>query len=86
MERKDSVGTRLRNLIKTQVDLLMTSHFGGKGRLNKRDISELQNYFGIAIRQNADNLIDMKKAVGAVGDIRFPQKLLLRGANIKQQN
>ena len=26
----------------------------------------LLNYFGIAIRQNTDNLIDMEKSVGAV--------------------
>ena len=38
----------------------------GKGRLSDKSINTLQNYFGMAIRQNASNLYVMKKAIGAV--------------------
>ena len=37
----------------------------GKGRLTDRAINLLQNYFGMAIRQNSD-VSSMKKAIGAV--------------------
>ena len=39
---------------------------GGKGRLDEKPINKLQNYFGVAIRQNSHNLLEMKKAIGAV--------------------
>jgi len=38
----------------------------GKGRLSNRAINTMQNYYGMAIRQNTDNLYAMRKAVGAV--------------------
>ena len=60
------VGTRLQNLIKNTGLFTDDKPLGAKSRLTKKDINKLQNYFDIAIRQNTDNLIDMKKAVGAV--------------------
>ena len=39
---------------------------GGVGRLNDKWINKLQNYYGLAIRQNTDSLILMRKVVGAV--------------------
>ena len=39
---------------------------GGVGRLNETFIYRLQNYYGLAIRQNTDSLVNMRKAVGAV--------------------
>ena len=36
------------------------------GRLTDKWINKLQNYYGLAIRQNTDNLFNMRKAVGAV--------------------
>ena len=39
---------------------------GGIGRLNEKFINRLQNYYGLAIRQNTDSLINVRKAVGAV--------------------
>ena len=39
---------------------------GGAGRLNGKVINKLQNYYGLAIRQNTDSLPKMRKAVGAV--------------------
>ena len=39
---------------------------GGVGRLNDKWINKLQNYYGLAIRQNTDSLILKRKAVGDV--------------------
>jgi hypothetical protein len=41
-------------------------YISGKGRLTDKWINSLQNYYGLAIRQNTDNLYGMKKAVAAV--------------------
>ena len=38
----------------------------GIAQLNEKFIYRLQNYYGLAIRQNTDSLINMRKAVGAV--------------------
>ena len=38
----------------------------GKGRLTDKALNLLQNYFGLAIRQNLGNIYQMKKAVWAV--------------------
>ena len=38
---------------------------GGRGKLTKRAIDRLQNYYGIAIRSNANNLPAMETAVRA---------------------
>ena len=51
------VGYRLRELKKRVKGL------GGRGKLTKRVIDKLQNYFGIAIRSNVGNLEGMKKSV-----------------------
>ena len=51
------VGTRLRNLKKKEKSL------GGRGRLTDAVIDRLQNFFGVAIRQNAGNLKGMKAGV-----------------------
>lgn len=48
------VGTRLRNLKKKEKGL------GGRGRLTDAMIDRLQNFLGVAIRQNAGNLQGMK--------------------------
>ena len=51
------VGTRLRNLKKKEKGL------GRRGRLTDAVIDRLQNYFGVAIRQNSGNLTWMKAGV-----------------------
>ena len=51
------VGTRLRNLKKKGKGL------SGRGRLTDAVIDRLQNYFGVAIRQNSGNLKGMKAGV-----------------------
>ena len=38
----------------------------GTGRLNDATIDRLQNYYGMAIRNNTGDLVKMKKAVAAV--------------------
>jgi len=48
------IGTRLRNLKKKEKGL------GGRGKLTDATIDRLQNYYGIAIRQNKINKIEMK--------------------------
>ena len=39
--------------------------YGGKGKLTDRIIDRLQNYYGIAIRNNVGSLSDMKRAINA---------------------
>jgi hypothetical protein len=51
------VGTRLRKLKKDKTGL------GGKGRLTNFTVDRLQNYYGIAIRSNVNDLEGMKKAI-----------------------
>ena len=51
------VGTRLRNLKKKEKD------FSGRGRLTDAVIDRLQNYFGVAIRQNSGDMMGMKAGV-----------------------
>ena len=53
------VGTRLRNLKKNVKEL------GGKRKLTNAMIDRLQNYYGIAVRQNSNNLDGMKTAIHA---------------------
>ena len=36
---------------------------GGKGKLTDSMIDKRQNYYGIAIRSNVDNLFKMKRAI-----------------------
>ena len=54
------VGTRLRRLKKATKDM------GGQGRLTDAMIDRLQNFFDMAIRQNAGNLEGMQAATRAV--------------------
>ena len=58
------LGTRLRNLVKQHKGTSKPLH--GKGKLTDKIINSLQNIYGLAIRQNCDNLYQMKKAVGAI--------------------
>ena len=51
------VGAALRKLRKDKKDVR------GKGKLTDKMIDRLQNYYGIAIRSNANNLEGMKKAI-----------------------
>jgi len=51
------VGNRLCNLRKK------IKGIGGKGKLTFNMIGKLQNYYGIAIRQNVGDLAGMKKAI-----------------------
>ena len=53
------VGNRLRNLKKNVKGL------GGRGRLTVNIIDKLQNYYGMAIRQNSGDLNAMKNATAA---------------------
>ena len=53
------VGSRLRNLKKNNKGL------GGKGKLTNASIDRLQNYYGMSIRQNTNNLEAMQKAIHA---------------------
>ena len=62
------VAGRLRKFKKVHGNELLADNkkLGGAGRLNGKWINKLQNYDGLAIRQNTDSLILMRKAVGAV--------------------
>ena len=53
------VGCRLRNLKKREKGL------GGKGKLTNNTIDKLQNYYGLAIRSNKNNLKAMQAATRA---------------------
>nr|XP_022916276.1 uncharacterized protein LOC111426132 [Onthophagus taurus] len=53
------MGTRLRALKKN------TKGLGGKGKLTGKCIDELQTYYGLAIRRNADSMEKMKAAIWA---------------------
>ena len=58
------LGTQLRNKVKefkgTKTPL------SGAGKLTTKIINSMQNFYGLAIRQNTGNLYSMKKAVGAI--------------------
>ena len=62
------LGTRLRQLRKDFKGKKLDDGKGlaGRGRLTDKCINTLQNYYGMAIRQNTDNLYAMKKSIGAV--------------------
>ena len=65
------VGCRLRNLKKN------VKGFSGKGKLTNTMIDQLQNYYGMAIRQNKNDLKNMQAAVRAT---------LLHVASSKENN
>ena len=54
------IGCRLRNLKKKEKGL------GGKSKLTDRIIDKLQNYYGIDIRSNKNNLKAMQAATRAI--------------------
>ena len=58
------LGTRLRNKVKEMKGT--KTPLSGKGKLTEKVINSLQNFYGIAIRQNSDDLYQMKKAIGAI--------------------
>ena len=58
------LGNRLRALRKSYQN--SKTPLSGRGKLTDKVINSLQNYFGLAIRQNRGKLYPMKKAVGAV--------------------
>ena len=62
------VGSRCRNLRKTLKGAKLSDGKGisGRGRLTDKAINTLQNYYGMAIRSNTDDINAMKRAVGAV--------------------
>lgn len=62
------MGSRLRRLLKEKSKIVLEDgkKLGGKGRLTNVEIDRLQNYYGLAIRRNVENLENMKKAVWAI--------------------
>ena len=60
---KKLLGTRLRNIVKEYKGV--ATPLSGKGKLTEKVINSLQNFYGIAIRQNSGNLHEVKKAVCA---------------------
>ena len=54
------VGSRLRKLKEKNKGI------GGKGKLTDKVINTLQNYYGMAIRNNTGDIITMKKSIAAV--------------------
>ena len=73
IERKECIshvqkrlGTRCQALLQNYKKRKLSDGKGisGKGRLTDKTINTLQNYHGMAIRQNTNDLCSMKKAVG----------------------
>ena len=62
------LGSRLRRLIQFYKGKVLDDDkkLTGKGRLTVKAMNQLQNYFGLAVRQNTQNVLDMKKAIGPV--------------------
>ena len=62
------VGGRLRKLKKEKGGEVLSDgkKLGGIGRLKEKYINRLQNYYGLAIRQNTHSLINMRKAVAVL--------------------
>ena len=58
------LGTRLRELRKQHKNTSIP--LSGRGKLTDKIINSMQNYYGLAIRQNQGELYKMKKAIGAV--------------------
>ena len=58
------LGTRLQNLVKKHKGT--ASPLGGRGKLTENIINSMQNFYGMTIRSNTDNLYAMKKVVGAI--------------------
>lgn len=62
------MGTRLRNLVAQKRGEMLSDgkKLSGKKRLTKKVINALQNYYGMAIRQNVNNVYAMKKSIIAI--------------------
>jgi hypothetical protein len=62
------MGARLRRLVKekTGIKLHDSKPVGGKVRLTKSETDKLQNFHGLTIRRNVNNLEVMKRTVWAV--------------------
>ena len=58
------LGTRLQNMIKQYKGT--STPLSGKGKLTEKTINSMQNYYGMAIRGNKNDLYAMKKATGAI--------------------
>ena len=58
------LGTRLRELQKAYRNT--RTPLTGKGKLTDKVLNTMQNYFGMAIRQNVGQLYQMKKAIAAI--------------------
>ena len=58
------LGTRLRNLVKQHKGT--ATSLSGKGKLTEKTINSMQNYYGMAIRGNKNDLYAMKKAASAI--------------------
>lgn len=61
------LGTRLRKLKSSYIKRKLSDgkSIGGRGRLTDKMIDTMQNYYGLAIRQNKGNLDGMKKDIKA---------------------
>ena len=62
------MGTRCRDLIQRHRGKKLSDgkSISGKGRLTNKAVNTLQNYYGMSIRQNLNNLYAMKKCVWAI--------------------
>jgi hypothetical protein len=62
------IGARVRRLVKERTGIKMhdSKPLGSKDRLTQSEIDILQNYYGLAIRRNVNNLEFMQRAVWAV--------------------
>ena len=58
------LGTQLQNKVKEYKGT--KSPISGKGKLTEKIINSMQNFYGLAIRQNCESLYLMKKAIGAI--------------------
>ena len=59
------LGTRLRTLRTTLKSKILSDgkKISGRGRLTDKVINTMQNYYGMAIRQNSNDLFAMRKSV-----------------------
>ena len=62
------VGTHLRTFKKNMKNLC------GRGKLKNSLIGKLQNYYGIAVRSNKNNLQGIKKSIYATVSCRFTER------------
>ena len=58
------LGTRLCNCVKSHKGT--NQPISGKGKFTEKVINSMQNYYGMAIRNNVDDIHNMRKARGAV--------------------